>query len=160
MAPSEKSKHQQCSAMDECPGTQGHTLTKVARSCDHRCIHLPAVESQMGSRIVRTHQSSQLQPFFAGQTRSLSSSTTHLNNSSPTETVAFPNGFHGLRHQGFPRPRHWDHRFISDVLLCLERLLKPKAGPRAPSVHYCEVGRVSCTGLQTYWDHLEGQKCL
>lgn len=46
------------------------------------------------------------------------------------------------------------------MLLCLERLLKPKAGPRAPSVDYCKVCRVSCTELQTYWDHLEGQKHL
>nr|XP_044990882.1 zinc finger RNA-binding protein 2 isoform X2 [Jaculus jaculus] len=38
------------------------------------------------------------------------------------------------------------------------RVSKPKAGSRQPTLHYCEVCRVSCAGSQTYRDHLEGQK--
>ncbi|XP_021059911.1 zinc finger RNA-binding protein 2 isoform X2 [Mus pahari] len=52
----------------------------------------------------------------------------------------------------------WDPTFTSDALPFLDRLPKPKAGPRPPSMHYCEVCRVSCAGPQTYRDHLEGQK--
>ncbi|XP_075831467.1 zinc finger RNA-binding protein 2 isoform X1 [Microtus pennsylvanicus] len=52
----------------------------------------------------------------------------------------------------------WDPSFTSDALPFLDRLPKPKVGPRPPSVHYCEVCRVSCAGPQTYRDHLEGQK--
>ncbi|XP_031205683.1 zinc finger RNA-binding protein 2 isoform X3 [Mastomys coucha] len=52
----------------------------------------------------------------------------------------------------------WDPTFTSDALPFLDRLPKPKAGPRPPSIHYCEVCRVSCAGPQTYRDHLEGQK--
>ncbi|XP_021029211.1 zinc finger RNA-binding protein 2 isoform X2 [Mus caroli] len=52
----------------------------------------------------------------------------------------------------------WDPTFTSDSLPFLDRLPKPKAGPRPPSMHYCEVCRVSCAGPQTYRDHLEGQK--
>ncbi|GAB1295389.1 Zinc finger RNA-binding protein 2 [Apodemus speciosus] len=45
----------------------------------------------------------------------------------------------------------WDPTFTSDALPFLDRLPKPKADPRPPSMHYCEVCR-------TYRDHLEGQK--
>ncbi|XP_041525002.1 zinc finger RNA-binding protein 2 isoform X2 [Microtus oregoni] len=59
---------------------------------------------------------------------------------------------------GGPGLGPWDPSFTSDALPFLDRLPKPKAGPRPPSVHYCEVCRVSCAGPQTYRDHLEGQK--
>ncbi|XP_049979522.1 zinc finger RNA-binding protein 2 isoform X2 [Alexandromys fortis] len=59
---------------------------------------------------------------------------------------------------GGPGLGPWDPSFTSDVLPFLDRLPKPKASPRPPSVHYCEVCRVSCAGPQTYRDHLEGQK--
>lgn len=42
----------------------------------------------------------------------------------------------------------WDPTFTSDALPFLDRLPKPKAGPRPPSMHYCEVCRVSCAGPQ------------
>ncbi|KAK7809848.1 hypothetical protein U0070_008498, partial [Myodes glareolus] len=59
---------------------------------------------------------------------------------------------------GGPGLGPWDPSFTSDALPFLDRLPKPKAGPRPPSMHYCEVCRVSCAGPQTYRDHLEGQK--
>ncbi|MEJ1269680.1 zinc finger RNA binding protein 2 [Cricetulus griseus] len=59
---------------------------------------------------------------------------------------------------GGPGLGPWDPSFTSDTLPFLDRLPKPKAGPRPPSMHYCEVCRVSCAGPQTYRDHLEGQK--
>lgn len=33
-----------------------------------------------------------------------------------------------------------------------------QGGPQLPSMHYCEGYRISCTQLQTYELHLEGQK--
>ncbi|XP_029421241.1 zinc finger RNA-binding protein 2 isoform X3 [Nannospalax galili] len=55
----------------------------------------------------------------------------------------------------------WDasaSSFTSDTLPVPEKTPRPKASPRPPSVHYCELCRVSCAGPQTYRDHLEGQK--
>ena len=49
---------------------------------------------------------------------------------------------------GGPGLGPWDPSFTSDALPFLDRLPKPKAGPRPPSVHYCEVCRVSCAGPQ------------
>ncbi|TRZ03329.1 hypothetical protein DNTS_027487 [Danionella cerebrum] len=38
------------------------------------------------------------------------------------------------------------------------RFQKPKAPPKPPQLHYCEVCRISCAGSQTYREHLDGQK--
>ncbi|KFO28865.1 Zinc finger RNA-binding protein 2 [Fukomys damarensis] len=38
------------------------------------------------------------------------------------------------------------------------RLLKPRLGPRQPHLHYCPVCKISCAGMQTYQEHLDGQK--
>ncbi|XP_004865919.1 zinc finger RNA-binding protein 2 isoform X2 [Heterocephalus glaber] len=38
------------------------------------------------------------------------------------------------------------------------RLPKPRVGTRQPQLHYCHICRVSCAGLQTYREHLDGQK--
>ncbi|KAM4887304.1 zinc finger RNA-binding protein 2 [Thomomys bottae] len=35
---------------------------------------------------------------------------------------------------------------------------KASTGPRPAPLHYCEVCKISCGGLQTYRDHLEGQR--
>ena len=47
----------------------------------------------------------------------------------------------GLGHQP------WDPSFTSDALKFLDRLLKPKVGPRLPSIHYMEVCRIRAADL-------------
>uniref|UniRef100_A0AAZ3QH21 Zinc finger RNA-binding protein n=1 Tax=Oncorhynchus tshawytscha TaxID=74940 RepID=A0AAZ3QH21_ONCTS len=38
------------------------------------------------------------------------------------------------------------------------KLQKPKAPPKQPQLHYCDICKISCAGPQTYREHLEGQK--
>nr|XP_042123314.1 zinc finger RNA-binding protein 2 isoform X2 [Peromyscus maniculatus bairdii] len=76
----------------------------------------------------------------------------------PQKQQASPTAALGSDSWGGPGLGPWDPSFTSDALPFLDRLPKPPAGPRPPSMHYCEVCRVSCAGPQTYRDHLEGQK--
>ncbi|KAH0521477.1 Zinc finger RNA-binding protein 2 [Microtus ochrogaster] len=101
---------------------------------------------------MRTQWSSQLQPHSADQTRAPTTWTTHQS----------PSGSH--RSSRHPQELRWAHTpevasFTRHVLPFLGRLLKPKAA-QATLMHYSEVCGVSCSGLQTYQDHLEGQKHL
>ncbi|XP_023421315.2 zinc finger RNA-binding protein 2 isoform X2 [Cavia porcellus] len=47
---------------------------------------------------------------------------------------------------------------VSSAARCPGRPPKPKVGPKQSQLHYCQVCNVSCAGLQTYQEHLEGQK--
>ncbi|XP_051033278.1 zinc finger RNA-binding protein 2 [Phodopus roborovskii] len=76
----------------------------------------------------------------------------------PQKQQASPTTSVGSDPWGGPGLGPWDPSFTSDTLPFLDGLPKPKACPRPPSMHYCEVCRVSCAGPQTYRDHLEGQK--
>ncbi|XP_060737967.1 zinc finger RNA-binding protein isoform X2 [Tachysurus vachellii] len=38
------------------------------------------------------------------------------------------------------------------------KVQKPKGPPKQPQLHYCDICKISCAGLQTYQEHLEGQK--
>lgn len=91
-----------------------------------------------------------MQPLFAGRAQAPTTWIVYQSPSGPTEAAGILEGSSGL---GF-----WDLSFTSDALPFLDRVSQPKAGPRQPSMYYCEVGRVSCAGLQTYRDHLKRQK--
>ncbi|KAK3561951.1 hypothetical protein QTP86_019083 [Hemibagrus guttatus] len=38
------------------------------------------------------------------------------------------------------------------------KVQKHKGPPKQPQLHYCDICKISCAGLQTYHEHLEGQK--
>ncbi|XP_037054154.1 zinc finger RNA-binding protein 2 [Peromyscus leucopus] len=66
----------------------------------------------------------------------------------PQKQQASPTAPLGSDSWGGPGLGPWDPSFTSDALPFLDRLPKPQAGPRPPSMHYCEVCRVSCAGPQ------------
>lgn len=124
---------------------------QIAESIHQSLLHPPtSSQESKGPGAVRTQWSSQLQPHSADQTHAPTTWTTHQS----------PSGsYRSSRH---PQELRWAHipevaSFTRHVLPFLSRLLKSKAA-QATLMHYSEVCGVSCTGLQTYEDHLEGQK--
>ncbi|KAH0520932.1 snRNA-activating protein complex subunit 1 [Microtus ochrogaster] len=76
----------------------------------------------------------------------------------PTEAAAIREGSGGLRHLGQARSQDLGPQLYKRHDAVPGQAAEAQGGPQLPSMHYCEVCRISCTRLQTYEHHLEGQK--
>ncbi|XP_047662218.1 zinc finger RNA-binding protein 2 isoform X5 [Tachysurus fulvidraco] len=67
-------------------------------------------------------------------------------------SLSWSNSRHSSRVTGSARSAYRKPTFHQN------KVQKPKGPPKQPQLHYCDICKISCAGLQTYREHLEGQK--